>query len=85
MADKYTGGTCLLYKADGTYCKAQSQDEYDRAKAEGFQDAPPKDWNNQPDPNTPGGALPVIEVPVPPAKAKVDTPAPVARTKKDDK
>lgn len=54
---------CVLYKLQddpplGLYCKIQTEEEYDKAKADDWQDDPPKDWNNVPDPNNPGGTLP---------------------------
>lgn len=74
----------MLYKPDGEHCKVLDQDEYDRAKADGFTDEIPKDWNNTPDPATPGGTLPLPPVtPVPPAKA--EPPAKPGKPAKDDK
>lgn len=56
----------VLYKLDedegGLYCKVKTEEEYDKAKADGFTDEPPKGWNNVPDPDTPGGTKPQKEI-----------------------
>ena len=49
---------CLLYKPEGAHCKVSDQDEYNRAKADGWSEDVPKDWNNVPDPANPGATLP---------------------------
>jgi hypothetical protein len=69
MAEKYTGGSRILYKPEGEHCKVEDQDEYDRAKAAGWSDDVPKDWNNVPDKANPGATIPPKPTsPVPPAK-----------------
>lgn len=58
---------CVLYRVlddppESQYCRVKTQEEYDKAKADGWQDEPPKDWNNLPDPANPGGTLPQKEI-----------------------
>lgn len=72
----------ILYLPEGEHCKVDNEEEYDRAKAAGWEDDVPKDWNNVPDPDNPGGTLPPKPTRVaPPAEDTSDGKRPRAAAK----
>lgn len=81
---------CVLYRVltdppESQYCKATTQEEYDNAKADGWLDDPPKDWNNLRDPANPAATLPQKEIDITAVPAAEASKVSKATSSDDDK